>query len=88
LKNVLQIKNAFLSLLAGKVGKMMKAMNNSEGKKKPSINMTTRGPLRKQVIVLMVKSNTELIVQLAHQHIANINNCLKNIKSDVIMDFL
>ena len=86
--NVLQIKDAFSSLSAGEVGKMMKAMNGSEKKKKPGINMTTRGLSRKQVIVPMVKSNTELIVQSAHQHITNINNCLRNIKSDVIMDFL
>jgi len=35
-----------------------------------------------------VKSNAELIVQSVHQHIASINNCLRNIKSDVIADFL
>ena len=86
--NVLQIKDAFLSLSASKVGKMMKAMNGSKEKKKPSINMTTRGPLRKQVIVFIMKSNAELIVQSAHQHITNINNYLRNIKSDVIVDFL
>jgi len=47
IENILQIKDAFPSLSASKVGKMMKAMNGSEGKKKPSINMTTREPLRK-----------------------------------------
>jgi len=88
IENVLQIKNAFPSLSASKAGKMMKAMNGSEGKKKSSINMTTREPSRKQVIVPMVKSNAELIVQSVHQHITNINNCLRNIKSDVIADFL
>ena len=50
--------------------------------------MTTREPSRKQVIVSMVKSNTELIVYSAYQYITNINNCLRNIKLDVIMDFL
>jgi len=88
IENVLQIKDTFPSLSAGKVGKMIKAINGSERKKKPSINMTTRGPSRKQVIVSMVKSNAELIVQSVHQHISNINNCLRNIKSDVIVDFL
>jgi len=88
IENVLQIKNAFPSLSASKVGKMMKAMNGSEEKKKPSINMTTRRPLRKQVIVPMVKFNAELIVQSVHQHITNINNCLRNIKLDVIVNFL
>ena len=88
IENVLRIKDTFPSLSAGKVGKMMKAMNGSEKKKKPSINMTTRGPSRKQVIVPIVKPNAELIVQSAYQYIANINNCLRNIKSDVIVDFL
>jgi len=61
-----RIKDAFPSLSAGEVGKIIKAMNSSEGKKKPGINMTTREPSRKQVIVPIVKSNAELIVQSAH----------------------
>ena len=88
IENILQIKDAFLSLSAGEVDKMMKAINGSKGKKKPSINMTTRRSSRKQVIVPIVKSNAKLIVQLAYQYIANINNCLRNIKSDIIVDFL
>jgi len=74
-------------LSADEVGRMIKA-KSSKSKKKPKINMTTKGPLRKQVIVLMAKSNTELIVNLVHQYIANINKCLKNIKSDIITNFI
>ena len=66
IENVLRIKEVFPSLSADKVGKMIKAINGSERKKKPSINMTTRGLLRKQVIVSIAKSNTELIVHLAY----------------------
>ena len=66
---------------------MIKA-KSSKDKKKPKINMMTKGPLRKQVIVPMAKLNTELIVNLAYQHIANINKCLKNIKSDIIANFI
>ena len=47
IENVLQIKDAFPSLSASKVDKMIKAMNSSKEKKKPSINMTTREPSRK-----------------------------------------
>ena len=36
----------------------------------------------------MTKSNTELIMKLAHKHIANINKCLKNSNSDIIADFI
>ena len=36
----------------------------------------------------MAKLNAELIINSAAQHIANINQCLKNIKSDVFADFI
>jgi len=67
---------------------MIKAKNSSERQKKPRINMITRGPSRKQVIIPMAKSNAELIVNSANLHIANINKCQKNTKSDVITDFI
>ena len=50
--------------------------------------MTTRGPLRKEVIILMAKHIAELIINSAHIHIANVNKCLKNSKSDIIADFI
>ena len=50
--------------------------------------MTTRGPSRKEVIILMAKHNNELIVNSAHYHISNINKCLKNSKSDIVADFI
>ena len=86
--DVLHIKEAFPFLSANEVGKMIKAKNSSEGQKKPRINMMTRGPSRKQVIILIVKLNTELIVNSANIYIANINKCLKNMKSNVITDFI
>ena len=36
----------------------------------------------------MVKTNTKLIINLAHIHISNVNKCLKNSKSDIITDFI
>ena len=36
----------------------------------------------------MVKMNAELIINLAHIHISNINKYLKNSKSDIIADFI
>ena len=36
----------------------------------------------------MAKHNTELIVNSAHNHISNINKCLKNSKSDIVADFI
>ena len=70
------------------MGNITKAKNSYEGKNKPKINMTTRGPSRKQVIIPIAKSNAELIINSANIHITNVNKCLKNIKSDIITDFI
>jgi len=75
-------------LSADEVGKMLKVKNSNGGTKKPKVNMTTRGQSRKEVIILMTKSNAELIVNSAHTHISNINKCLKNSKSNIFADFI
>ena len=78
----------FPSLLADEVGKILKVKNSSEDKKKPKFNMTTRELSKKEVIIPMTKLNAELIVKSAHIHVTNINECLKNSKSDIIADFI
>ena len=50
--------------------------------------MTTRGLLRKEVIIPMAKHITELIINSAHTHITNVNKCLKNSKSDIVANFI
>ena len=88
IEDVLQVKEAFPSLLADKVGKMLKVKNSSKDNRKSKINMTTRGLSRKEVIISMAKMNTELIINSAHIHISNVNKYLKNSKSDIIIDFI
>jgi len=66
----------------------LRVKNSSKGKKKPKLNMMTRGPSRKKVIIPMAKSNTELIVKSAHIYITNLNEYLKNSKADIIADFI
>ena len=73
---------------ADEVGKMLKVKNSNGGMKKPKVNMTTRGQSRREVIIPMTKSNAELIVNLAHTHISNINKYLKNSKSNIFTDFI
>ena len=73
---------------ADEVGKMLKAKNNGADIQKPKINITTKGLSRKEVIIPMAKTNTELIINSAHIYTSNINNCLKNSKSDTIVDFI
>ena len=50
--------------------------------------MTTKELLHKQVIVPMSINNTKNFVKDSNIHIININRSLKNIKSDIIVDFI
>ena len=88
IEDVIQVKKAFSALSADEVGKMLKTKNSSVGTKKPKINMTIRGLSRREVIIPMTKVNTELIINSAHTHISNVNNCLKISKSDTIANFI
>ena len=78
----------FSTLSADEVGKMLKVKNSSRGTKKSKINMITRGQSKREVIIPMIKTNAELIINSAHIHISNINKCLKNSKSDIFADFI
>jgi len=50
--------------------------------------MTTKGSSYKQIIIPMGKENTDKFMIFASNHIANINRALKNIKLDVIVDYI
>ena len=88
IEDVIWVKEAFPTLLADKVGKMLNIKTRGMGTKKPKINMITRGLSRREVIIPITKVNTELIINLAHIHISNVNKCLKNSKLDIITDFI
>ena len=88
IKDIVQVKEAFPALLVDEVGKVLKIKNSREGNKKLRINMMTREPSRKEVIILMAKHIAKLIINSAHIHIASINKCLKNSKLDIITDFI
>ena len=88
IEDILQVKEAFPALSVNKVGKVLKIRNSRESSKKPKINITTRGLLRKEVIIPMAKHITELIINSAHTHITNVNKCLKNSKLDIVANFI
>ena len=88
IEDVIRVKEAFPELSADEVGKMLKAKNSNGGTKKPKINMTTRGQSRREIIIPMAKTNTELIINSAHIHLSNVNKCLKNSKSNIFADFI
>ena len=82
------MKEVFPTLSADEVGKMLKVKNSSRGTKKSKINMITRGQSKREVIIPMIKTNAELIINSAHIYISNINKCLKNSKSNIFADFI
>jgi len=88
IEDIVRVKEAFPVLLVDEVGKVLKIKNSGGDNRKPKINMTTRGPSRKEVIIPMAKHIAELIINSAHIHITNINKCLRNSKSDIVADFI
>ena len=50
--------------------------------------MTTKGLSQKQIIVPMGQANVNKILTLSSIHVANINRALRNIKSNVMIDYI
>ena len=50
--------------------------------------MINKGFLRKQVIIPMISTNLEKFIAILNKYVANINSILKNIKSDIVADFI
>ena len=50
--------------------------------------MTTKGSLQKQIIVSMGNNNITKFIALSSIHIANLNRSLKNIKLNIIADYI
>ena len=86
IKKVLKIKNLFPELSLKKIEKIYKTINKSK-KKKPYLNITTKGLSRRQVIIPMGNDNISKFMLSFSKHIANINRVLKDIKSDILADF-
>lgn len=63
-------------------------MINDFGKVKPRINMTTKGSSRRQIIVFISNNNSLKFIILFSLYIANLNRALKNIKSDIMANFV
>ena len=87
IKNIMMIKNNFPNLSTKKIEEDHKVLNETK-KNKPSLNMMTKRPSRKQIIFLMSSNNSEKFMVLSNKHVANINRALKDIKSDVMTDFI
>jgi len=86
-RETLKIKEAFPSLQNKKIEQVQKIISG-EGKPKPQINMTTKTPSHKQVIIPMNEKNTINFVKNSGAHVSNIDRNLKNIKLDVMANFI
>ena len=67
---ILKIKENFLELSNKKIKQINKSIFNISDKLKPRINMTTKGPSRKQIIVPMSSNNANKIMVASGEHIA------------------
>lgn len=83
----MKIKENFLNLSAKKIKEVQKVINNTK-KEKPKLNIITKSPLRKQIIILMSSTNSERFIVILSKHIANINRVLKDIKLDIMANFI
>ena len=84
---VIKIKDTFPALNAQKINQIHRIINDSS-KPKPCIQMTTKGPLRKQVIIPISNNNINKSMKDSLLHVANINQSLRNAKSEVLVDFI
>ena len=50
--------------------------------------MTTKGPLRKHVIIPMSSDNISAFMKNSSLHVANINRSLQNAKTDVLVNYI
>ena len=85
--NISKLKENYSNLLTKKIENIHRIINDT-GKFKPHIKMTTKGSLQKQIIVSMGKNNITKFIALSSIHIANLNRSLKNIKLNVIADYI
>jgi len=84
---VLKIKETFLSLNAKKINQVNNIVNG-QSKTKPHIKMTTKGLLRKQIIIPMSGDNISSFMKSSLVHVANINRLLCNAKTDILVDYI
>ena len=87
-QEILKLKENFPKLSDKKIKQIHKTVNNSNAPSKLHINMTTKGPSHKQIIIPMESNSSKKFLSTSGDHVSNINCALKGIKSDVVIDFI
>ena len=78
----------FPKLQNHKIDQVQKIINGGKSKSKPHINITTKSPSCKQIIVPMNKEAANMYIKNVSSHINNINHTLKFIKLNILADFI
>ena len=84
---VLKIKEVFSALNAKKIDQISNIVKGNL-KPKPHIQMTTKDPFRKQVIIPISSKNNNIFMKNSATHVANINRLLRNAKSEVLVNYI
>jgi len=84
---MLKIKETFPNLQNHKIEQVQKIISGVT-KSKPCISMTTKGPSKKQVIIPMNVEHTKYFIRESSSYITNINSAFKNIKLNIMADFI
>ena len=86
-KGNIKIKERLFQSTNKKIENIYKIINDSE-KPKSKIKLTAKDLSRKQIIVSMDNENKIKFMTLSSDHVINLNKTLKNIKSDIIIDYI
>ena len=84
---VLKIKESFPALNTNQIERVNNIIKGNP-KPKPHIQMTTKGPSRKQIIISMSNNNNNSFIKNSAFHVANINRLFRNAKLDIVVDFI
>ena len=84
---VIKIKEAFPSIGTKKIDQINNIVKDTP-KTKPYIQMTMKDSLRKHVIIPISSNNNASFMKNSSTHITNINRALRNMKSEVLVDFI
>jgi len=84
---ILKIKESFSALNAKKIDQINNIVKGNLNPK-PHIQMTTKEPSKKQIIVLMSIENNNTFIRNLATHVVNINRLLRNAKSEVLVDYI
>jgi len=86
--DILKLRDAFPALPNKKILKIHKATLSKEPSKGRKIQTTTKGPSRKQAIILIPSQYMVTIMNNAGFHISSINSQLKGIKFTLRAEFI